>query len=126
VCDSPFRTLDLIDSFVPTVCGHMRHERGGVGVRVRLLGPVDLLVDGVPRAIQGLRRKAVLAALALRPGEVVSTDRLIDVVWGDAAPATAANTLQSHVSYLRRTLGARSATSSTSVPAPPTSRPRRP
>ncbi len=74
-------------------------------VRVRLLGPVDVLVDGTPRPVHGLRRKAVLAALALQPGVVVSSDRLIDVVWGDAAPATAATTLQSHVSRLRRVLG---------------------
>jgi DNA-binding SARP family transcriptional activator/Tfp pilus assembly protein PilF len=57
----------------------------------------------------GLRRKAVLAALALQPGRIVSTDRLIDLVWGDAAPITAANTLQSHISYLRRLLGERTA-----------------
>ncbi|MFI6339411.1 BTAD domain-containing putative transcriptional regulator [Streptomyces sp. NPDC050535] len=67
------------------------------------------MVDGMPRAVPGRRRKAVLAGLALHPGEIVSTDRLIDIVWGDSAPATAANTLQSHVSYLRRVLGARTA-----------------
>ncbi|WP_326558204.1 AfsR/SARP family transcriptional regulator [Micromonospora sp. NBC_01796] len=75
-------------------------------MRVRLLGPVDVTVGGAPRTFSGLRRKAVLAVLALHPGEIVSTDRLIDVVWGDRAPATALNSLQSHVSYLRRTIGA--------------------
>jgi DNA-binding SARP family transcriptional activator/Tfp pilus assembly protein PilF len=75
-------------------------------VQVRLLGPVDVTVDGVPRPVPGLRRKAVLAVLGLHAGQIVSTDRLIDVVWGDRAPATAPNTLQSHVSYLRRVLGA--------------------
>ena len=74
-------------------------------MRVRLLGPVDVLVDDIPRPVHGLRRKAVLAALALQPGVVVSSDRLIDIVWGDQAPATAATTLQSHVSHLRRALG---------------------
>ncbi|GAB2932894.1 BTAD domain-containing putative transcriptional regulator [Micromonospora polyrhachis] len=78
-------------------------------MQVRLLGPVDITVDGVPRTVSGLRRKAVLAVLALHPGEIVSTDRLIDVIWGDEAPATASNTLQSHVSYLRRVIGTRSA-----------------
>jgi DNA-binding SARP family transcriptional activator/Tfp pilus assembly protein PilF len=74
-------------------------------VQVRLLGPVDVVVDGTAKPVPGLRRRAVLAALALRPGEVVSTDLLIDVVWGDGAPAAAATTLQSHVSRLRRLLG---------------------
>ncbi len=52
---------------------------------------------------------AVLATLALHCGEVVSTDRLVDVVWGEAAPTTAVNTLQSHVSLLRRVLGSKAA-----------------
>jgi len=76
---------------------------------VRLLGPVDVLVDGARRPVQGLRRTAVLAALALEPGAVVSSDRLVDLVWGDGAPATAATTLQSHVSHLRRVLGDKAA-----------------
>ena len=46
-------------------------------MQVRLLGPVDVLVDGEPRPVRGLRRKAVLAVLALHGGEVVSTDRLV-------------------------------------------------
>lgn len=56
------------------------------------------------RPIAGARRKTVLAMLALHAGQVVSVDRLVDVVWGDTAPATAVNTLQSHVSLLRRAL----------------------
>ncbi|NKE60867.1 SARP family transcriptional regulator, partial [Lentzea sp. PSKA42] len=51
----------------------------------------------------------MLAVLALRAGEIVSTDRLGEVVWGDHAPRTAANTLQHHVSYLRGVLGDRAA-----------------
>lgn len=74
------------------------------GVRVRLLGQIDVLVDGVPRAVPGRRLKAVLAALALQPRRVVTTDSLVDIVWGDVAPATAATTLQSHMSRLRRVL----------------------
>ncbi|MET8263560.1 BTAD domain-containing putative transcriptional regulator [Micromonospora arida] len=77
----------------------------GTGVRVRLLGPVEVVVAGSPQAVNGVRRKAVLATLALHAGRVVSIDRLIDVVWGDQLPATAANTLQRHVSYLRGVLG---------------------
>src|SRR5215469_12786497 len=78
-------------------------------MQVRLLGPVDLVVHGEPRPVHGLRRKAVLAVLALHAGEVVGTDQLADTVWGEDAPATAVNTLQSHVSYLRGVLGTRDA-----------------
>jgi DNA-binding SARP family transcriptional activator/tetratricopeptide (TPR) repeat protein len=73
-------------------------------MRVRLLGPVDVMSGDEIRPVSGLRRKAVLATLALQAGEVVSTGRLVDSVWSEAAPA-ARNTLQSHVSYLRTVLG---------------------
>ncbi len=73
-------------------------------MRVRLLGPVDVMSGDEVRPVSGLRRKAVLATLALQAGEVVSTGRLVNSVWSEAAPA-ARNTLQSHVSYLRTVLG---------------------
>jgi DNA-binding SARP family transcriptional activator/DNA-binding CsgD family transcriptional regulator/tetratricopeptide (TPR) repeat protein len=78
-------------------------------MRVRLLGPVDVVADGAVRPVRGLRRKAVLAVLALRHGEVVRTDQLADAVWDDAPPATPLNTLQRHISYLRQVLGSRDA-----------------
>ncbi|WP_189332849.1 AfsR/SARP family transcriptional regulator [Actinoplanes ianthinogenes] len=76
-------------------------------MRVRLLGSVDVITGGELRPVAGLRRRALLAVLALAAGEVVSTDRLIDAVWNGRPPATALNTLQSHVSYLRGLLGGR-------------------
>ena len=72
---------------------------------VRLLGPVDVVTGGVARTVSGIRRKAVLAAVAIHAGDTVHTDRLIDIVWGQSPPATAANTLQRHISSLRRVLG---------------------
>ena len=76
---------------------------------IRLLGPVDVLADDGPRHVRGLRRKAVLATLALHGGEVVSAGRLAELVWGKDAPPTAVNTLQAHVSYLRTVLGSKTA-----------------
>jgi DNA-binding SARP family transcriptional activator/tetratricopeptide (TPR) repeat protein len=78
-------------------------------MQVRLLGPVGVAVDGVSRPVRGLRRKAVLAVLALHRGDIVSTDRLVDAVWDEAAPSTAGNTLQSHISHLRNVLGSKAA-----------------
>src|SRR6266536_5462653 len=76
----------------------------GSVMRVRLLGPVDVVDGGDIRPVSGLRREAVLATLALHAGQVVGTGRLVDAVWGETAPA-ALNTLQSHISYLRTVLG---------------------
>jgi DNA-binding SARP family transcriptional activator/DNA-binding CsgD family transcriptional regulator len=76
-------------------------------MRIRLLGPIEVLVDGAVRPVRGLRRKAVLAVLALRRGEIVSVDALMEIVWGDARPSIHANTLQSHVSHLRTVFGDR-------------------
>ena len=78
-------------------------------MQVRLLGPVEVVVDDRSRQVSGLRRKAVLATLALQAGEVVSTDQLMDVVWAERPPPTAVNTLQRHVSHLRGALGCKDA-----------------
>ncbi|HTJ33502.1 MAG TPA: BTAD domain-containing putative transcriptional regulator [Dactylosporangium sp.] len=78
-------------------------------MRVRLLGPIDVVVGDEPRPVQGLRRKAVLAVLGLHAGEVVSTGRLVELVWDGAPPPNAVNALQSHLSYLRRTLSDKAA-----------------
>jgi len=67
------------------------------------------MTDGAVQTVSGLRRKAILATLALHVGEIVSTDRLADIVWGDSTRPTALNTLQSHVSYLRIVLGRKAA-----------------
>ena len=72
-------------------------------MQVRLLGPVDLVRHGVARPVPGSRRQALLAVLALHCGEVVNAGRLIDMVWEEAA-RPAGNTLQTHLSYLRRAL----------------------
>jgi len=82
---------------------------GGPVVQVRLLGPVDVVVHGHPKQVHGLRRKAVLAVLALHGREIVSTGRRVESVGGDAVPPTALITLQSHVSHLRKVLGSKAA-----------------
>ena len=74
-------------------------------MQVRLLGPVDVTIDGQARAVNGLRRTALVAALALRAGEVVSADLLTELIWDSRPPPGAGQTLQSHVSQLRRFLG---------------------
>jgi predicted ATPase/DNA-binding SARP family transcriptional activator len=70
----------------------------------RILGPLEVRAQGELLALSGAKRRALLALLLVRPNEVVSTDRLIDELWGEQPPETAANTLQAHISHLRKTL----------------------
>ena len=73
----------------------------------RLLGPLEVLGDdGVPVQLGGPRPRALLAQLLLRPNEAVSTDRLIDGIWCESPPSSAAGALQVHVHALRKALGA--------------------
>ena len=71
----------------------------------RVLGPLEVIDDGRELSIRGRKLQALLALLLLNAGETVSRDRLIGELWGDDPPATAAKTLQVHVSRLRRELG---------------------
>jgi DNA-binding SARP family transcriptional activator len=72
----------------------------------RLLGPLEVVEDGRVLHLGGPKRRALLALLLLHAGRVVSTERVIDDLWGESPPATVAKTLQTHVSRLRKDLGA--------------------
>jgi len=75
-------------------------------VRVRLLGTVDVTVDGVQVPVRGLRLKAVVAVLALARGRVVPVQEILEAVWEEHLPDTARNALQYHVAVLRKGLAA--------------------
>ncbi|HEY5661168.1 MAG TPA: AfsR/SARP family transcriptional regulator [Gaiellaceae bacterium] len=72
----------------------------------RLLGPLEAVVDGRPVALAAAKPRALLALLLLERNHVVSNDRLIDELWGEAPPGQATKTLQVYVSQLRKALGA--------------------
>ena len=76
----------------------------GMTTEFRVLGPVEAVIDGRPARLSP-RQRSVLAVLLLHAGQVVPTNRLIDAVWGDHPPDTAANVLQGYVSQLRKALG---------------------
>ena len=73
---------------------------------VRLLGPVEVRRGGGVVPLGGVRPRAVLAYLALHANRVVPRERLIDALWGEEPPSTAANALQVAVHALRKALGA--------------------
>ncbi len=74
-------------------------------LQVNVLGPLEVVLDGVPVPVPGLRLRVLLIRLATAGGRSVSAGALIDAVWGDEPPADPANALQSLVSRLRRVLG---------------------
>jgi LuxR family maltose regulon positive regulatory protein len=74
-------------------------------MEVRLFGELEALAGGVPVPVRGAKQRALLALLALRRGQPVSADRLVDVLWGDGQAANPANALQAQIGQLRRTFG---------------------
>jgi DNA-binding SARP family transcriptional activator len=72
----------------------------------RILGPLEVADDGEPLQLSGQKQRALLALLLLDANRVVSTDRIVDALWGEAPPRTAATSLQNFVSQLRKLLGA--------------------
>jgi predicted ATPase/DNA-binding SARP family transcriptional activator len=74
-------------------------------MQVRLLGPLEVVTEDEDGGPPGTGERALLAVLALRAGQVVSADHLVDALWGEDLPANPANALQLRVSKLRRWLG---------------------
>jgi class 3 adenylate cyclase len=73
-------------------------------VQFRILGPCEAYHDGSPLPLGGVKQRALLAALLLDAGRVVSADKLIDDLWGEEAPIQARHNLQELISQLRKTL----------------------
>jgi predicted ATPase/DNA-binding SARP family transcriptional activator len=75
-------------------------------MRFGTLGPFLVVDDqGHELPLGGPKQRAVLAILVLHAGDVVSIERLVDELWGEGAPPSAAKTLQVYVSHLRKVLG---------------------
>lgn len=71
-----------------------------------VLGPLEARDDaGEQLRVGGRARRQLLAALLCRAGRTVSPATLLDDLWGDAPPRSAAKTLQSHMVRLRDDLG---------------------
>jgi DNA-binding SARP family transcriptional activator/class 3 adenylate cyclase len=73
----------------------------------KILGQLEVADEGRTLELGGSRQRQLLAILLLHPNEVVSSDRLIDQLWGAKPPPTSAKSLQVHVSRLRKALGDR-------------------
>ncbi|MDX6408935.1 MAG: hypothetical protein QOE13_2006 [Gaiellaceae bacterium] len=71
----------------------------------RILGPLEVVDETGLLLLGGLKQRAVLALLLLEAPKAISTDRLIDALWAEQPPRTAATSLQNFISQLRKTLG---------------------
>jgi DNA-binding SARP family transcriptional activator len=76
-----------------------------VSVEISILGPIQATRAGRPVDLGGPQQRWLLALLALRAGTLVATRTLVDELWPDGPPRTAAKTVQTYVWRLRRELG---------------------
>ena len=75
-----------------------------IDLEFRLLGPLEFVRGGAPIPVGQGRERSLLALLLLHANQVVSTDGLVDRLWGEDPPASAAHALQVHISNLRKAL----------------------
>ncbi len=74
-------------------------------VNFRVLGPVEAAGAEGPLSLGGPKQRAVLAHLLMRANQFVSTDTLIDALWGEEPPDAARGTIQAYIHNLRTVLG---------------------
>jgi DNA-binding SARP family transcriptional activator len=72
----------------------------------RILGPLEVSDGDDPVVIAGRNQRALLTLLLLHANEPVSSERLVDALWGEHPPRTATTSLHNAVSQLRKQLGA--------------------
>ena len=75
-------------------------------VAFRVLGPLEAVVDGRTVALGSPKVRQLLAALLVNANAVVSSDRLVEILWGESAPMDASGALQKNVHRLRSLLKA--------------------
>src|SRR5919197_1943106 len=71
-------------------------------MKFRVLGPLEVEVDRRTIVLGRAKERRLLAMLLLHANETVSTERLVDALWGEQPPPTAAKLVQTYVSHLRK------------------------
>ncbi len=75
-----------------------------MGIDYRLLGRLEVVRDGVSIELGAFRQRALLALLLTHAGSVLSTDRILDDLWGEAGGIDKQSSLWVYVSGLRAAL----------------------
>jgi DNA-binding SARP family transcriptional activator len=107
VTKSEIRKVPAEGTLGPPSSEPSRQSTSGGPIEFQLLGPTEARQAGRPIPLSGARRRALVTRLLLDAGRAVSSETLLEDVWGDEAPPAASATLQSHVSQLRKVLGDR-------------------
>jgi DNA-binding SARP family transcriptional activator len=77
----------------------------GRSIELRILGPLEVSVDGRQIELSGRNERALIAYLAVNANRPVSTDAIIDALWGEAPPPTAREMVRTYVARTRKRLG---------------------
>ena len=85
-------------------------------MQFRILGPLELSDENGAVELAGSKQRALLAVLLLHANSVVSSDRLLDDLWGQDPPASGVTALQVRISQLRKALGKAAAMVETRAP----------
>src|SRR3954471_12642059 len=73
-------------------------------MQIRVLGHIEASIAERPVALGGAKQRAVLAMLGLEANRPVTADRLIEGLWGEDPPPSAAKMVQNYVLRLRKAL----------------------
>ncbi|MVU81333.1 hypothetical protein GPX89_29335 [Nocardia sp. ET3-3] len=76
-----------------------------VGIEARMLGPLHISVNDNRATLSAAKPRTLLALLAINAGRQLSTERLINEIWEEDPPRSAASTLQTYILRIRRLLG---------------------
>ena len=77
----------------------------GAVLELGIIGPLEVLIAGAePATLGGARHRSLLVVLVLHANELVSTELIVEQLWGEDSPPTAQHTVQVGVSRLRRAL----------------------
>jgi DNA-binding SARP family transcriptional activator len=94
-----------MDSRSRVVDEHLRRAAGGIPgnpVRFRVLGPLEMLKDGIDRAPTTPKILQLLAVLVTRPGKLVHVDSIVRELWPDDPPRSVRKTMHTYIHHLRR------------------------
>jgi hypothetical protein len=89
---------------IPAAACPVREVGARGGEEFRILGPFEIVGPAGPADLRGAKRRGLLACLVVNAGQPMSSDQLVDELWGDAGSDDAARTVQTYVSQLRNLL----------------------